>query len=429
MSELLNSSAINILVDSGSTDLKWNSHSAQWLTSAEAVERLGVVPETLYAYVSRGLIKTTGARGSNRRYLRRDIEALASKGRRSKRSRPADTPVESQISLIQNGVLYYRGRCASTLAGMLRFEEFTDWLWHGTPSRGADATAELDRDALAGLRLLPAPADALPLDRLRMALPVLAAHRQDEPGDVVAAGWWLLRHSAAVMRPDPGPATSGLVAGVLSGLTGDPAPGPAAQRLLTEAMILVADNGLTTQTMTVRMSASVGADLFGAVQAGLALARGTRPGTTSLAVEDALRRRAGGSATGDLAGMQSHEHYPSGDPRAAYLVGRLAELGVGNPRMAVVRDHLAEGAARGGEPNIDFAFAALAFLLGAPRGSAEYLFAIARMVGWIAHYLEECELVRRDGVRRYRFPALYTGSLPKTRAGARPDNRRTFTQG
>jgi citrate synthase len=96
--------------------------------------------------------------------------------------------------------------------------------------------------------------------------------------------------------------------------------------------------------------------------------------------------------------------------------------------MSVVRDYLADGAARGDSPNIDFAFAALAFLLGGPRGTAEFLFVIARIVGWIAHYLEECELMRRDGVRRYRFPALYTGSIPKMpTGGGRNDTCRSFS--
>jgi citrate synthase len=51
------------------------------LSAREAAEHLGVKLPTLYAYVSRGLLRSLPARaGRARRYLRADLEALLERG-------------------------------------------------------------------------------------------------------------------------------------------------------------------------------------------------------------------------------------------------------------------------------------------------------------------------------------------------------------
>ena len=69
----------------------------EWLDTAEATDRLGVKPQTLYAYVSRGLVHSEpvpagpGGRGSrSRRYRRSDVERLAERGTR--RRPPGEGP-------------------------------------------------------------------------------------------------------------------------------------------------------------------------------------------------------------------------------------------------------------------------------------------------------------------------------------------------
>src|SRR5258708_20574120 len=87
-----------------------------WIRSDEAARRLGVSAATLYAYVSRGLLRSEGTTGHReRRYRADDVSRLK---RRRAIGRKAEsiaasaldfgTPVlESSLTLIENGPLYY----------------------------------------------------------------------------------------------------------------------------------------------------------------------------------------------------------------------------------------------------------------------------------------------------------------------------------
>src|SRR5258705_152521 len=75
-------------------------NASDWLGSAEAAARLGVKAETLYAYVSRGLLRSERVRGSRTaRYLRGDVERLAARARRTGPSGP-ELVVDSEITLL-----------------------------------------------------------------------------------------------------------------------------------------------------------------------------------------------------------------------------------------------------------------------------------------------------------------------------------------
>src|SRR5690349_20668529 len=98
----------------------------EWISASEAARRLNVSRPTLYAYVSRGFVRSqpSSAGSRQRRYAREDIERLR---QRSDERRAPDKaaahalqwgmPVlESAITLIDNGRMYYRGRDVATLA-------------------------------------------------------------------------------------------------------------------------------------------------------------------------------------------------------------------------------------------------------------------------------------------------------------------------
>src|SRR4051795_1544918 len=98
------------------------------LTTAEASARLGVKPETLYAYVSRGLIERhRGPDGST--FDARDVERLPSTGRRTKQLPALVFP--SALTLIADGRFSYRGVDAIDAARHHSFEEVAEWLWRG----------------------------------------------------------------------------------------------------------------------------------------------------------------------------------------------------------------------------------------------------------------------------------------------------------
>src|SRR5947209_1103062 len=113
-----------------------------WLSSEEAASRLGVSRATLYAYVSRGLVRSTATPGHprQRRYSGEDVDALRLRG--EERRDPAKigeralhwgVPVlESAITLIENGRLYYRGYDAAELAPTRSVEEVAALIWSGS---------------------------------------------------------------------------------------------------------------------------------------------------------------------------------------------------------------------------------------------------------------------------------------------------------
>src|SRR5687767_3311604 len=109
--------------------------ASTWLSTAEAAARLGVKPETLYAYVSRGLIGSERTPGEKRsRYLRADVERLASRQRTGGgRSGGLEIIVETRLTLLDPaGRLYYRGWDVEEAAADATFEEVARWLWTGT---------------------------------------------------------------------------------------------------------------------------------------------------------------------------------------------------------------------------------------------------------------------------------------------------------
>jgi citrate synthase len=184
------------------------------------------------------------------------------------------------------------------------------------------------------------------------------------------------------------------------------------------ALVLLADHELAASTVAARVAASVRADPYAVVSAGLAVVSGTLHGGASLGIEALLGEidRPGRAASvvgtrlrqGERLRGFGHRLYPDGDPRAAVLLARLRETAGGSPRLAVVEALLEAAADRGlPAPNVDLALAALAHVAGMTRGAAEAVFAVARTAGWIAHALEEYE---RDTPIRPR--ALYTGPAP-----------------
>src|ERR687893_1370415 len=111
----------------------------RYFGAGRAAEELGVSLRTLYAYVSRGLIRSEAAGGRNRRYRAEDVRRLKErKERRRDPDRvvedalPWGTPVmESAITLIEDDGIYYRGRDAVSLAAGSAVEGGAALIWTG----------------------------------------------------------------------------------------------------------------------------------------------------------------------------------------------------------------------------------------------------------------------------------------------------------
>jgi len=382
-----------------------------WLSAAEASRRLGVKRETLYAYVSRGLIRSTPRGGATRarRYARDDVERA--RRRAEDRRDPASvaahalslgSPVlESAITLIADGRLYYRGYEAVALSRARAVTEVASLLWKGRfdawptsarpPARPKAAVSKLSFLPRAQILLADAAAhDGRAFSLSEESVAVTGARIID----------WMVLAASGVRSSEAATVESRLVAGwKLPRRSGD---------LLRAAIILCADHELNVSAFTARCVASAGGTPYGVVIAGLAALEGTRHGGLSARVESmlhALRRERSASDAlgarlregGTLDGF-GHPLYPNGDPRATEI---LALLGERYPRSAPLRfaRDLAETALETLQvhPSLDFALATLSSVLKLPSGSALTLFAIGRTIGWIGHAIEQYrtgELIR-----------------------------------
>lgn len=393
---------------------------ALYLSAREAAGELGISPATLYAYVSRGMIRSEpSADTRTRRYRAEDVRAL--KGRRAPfgapRSSDADAPVlDTAVSTITEAGPIYRGVPAVALADEGSLEQAATLLW------GFDAADPFGPANLPvvgdALRAIGAAAGAAgPLSR---AIAVLALAGETDPrafnrspGGRAQTGARVMRLvAAAILDIDPS-------ARPLHEQVADKwAPGDAKARvLLRRALVLLADHELNASSFTVRCAASTGLNLYDAVIAGLAALKGPRHGGAGPLAAQMVADLAEGDMAGKIRERVAlgnpvpgfgHAVYRDGDPRADALLSALAGAGADRRLAIEAPDLITE--ATGLHPNIDFALAVLVRTLALPAGSETALFAIARTAGWIAHAIEQLEtetLIRPRA--RYVGPAPSRG--------------------
>src|SRR5436189_4007591 len=113
----------------------------RYLTAQEAAAELGISLDTLYAYVSRGLIHSEASDGQKRSrwYPLEDVQRLNKhKGeyrhpdKVAAGAMQAGTPVmESAITMITDDRFYYRGHDALRLATTHSVEQVASLIWTG----------------------------------------------------------------------------------------------------------------------------------------------------------------------------------------------------------------------------------------------------------------------------------------------------------
>jgi citrate synthase len=311
--------------------------------------------------------------------------------------------IETQLSLLQDDELYYRGRSVRDLVDHT-VESVAQLLWTGelaeVPAFPAPAAAvEVARAAMA-----VAPDTARMTDQLRIAVAVLGAAdplRFDlTPESLVRAAGRLI---GVLVDALPGETASGSVGARLWPKLSTRAPEPA---LLDAALVLLADHGLAVSTVAARVAASARANLYSVVSAGLGALDGHYHGAaTTLAyqfLERALRDPVAALSdqlrSGEPVPGFGHRIYQRRDPRAEVLFELLAD----EPVMESVR---AVTGKLPGFPNSDLAVAAMMHAYGFRPDAGEALFGIARIIGWTAHALEE---YAEPGLR-FRALGIYTG--------------------
>jgi len=360
---------------------------SEWLTREEALARLNVRPQTLYAYVSRGRVGMRPDADDPRRsqYRGDDIAALATRRARGRSPQAiaesaiawGEPSITTAISTVLHGRLVYRGKDAAALSVTATLEEAASLLW------AADAPVNFASLTGSTVRKAGTPAAFARLSAL------------------AAEGWPSLGRRPSMLQQDGASAISALATALGAVPGSEPVHARLAQGwsvdregadLIRSALVLLADHELNASTFAARVAASTGAPIAACLLAGLATLTGPRHGGAGAAaialVEDAERLGADEAIARWLAHDRplpgfGHPLYPEGDPRAQALLPDL-EIDDG---LLHLRD--AVFAATGLHPNIDLALAALTRSLHLPADAPFRLFALGRSVGWTAHAIEQ----------------------------------------
>jgi citrate synthase len=399
------------------------------LESDEAARRLGVKVSTLYAYVSRGLLVSHRAAAGRRSLFEVDeVERLARRSRQGKVTETRMVTITTAITQLSDEGPIYRGRRATELAASLSFEEVAEWLWETAQPDDDGSQQRSGEWRPFELGLLP---DIGPAGRMRWATVMAGARdplRADlRPEAVTRAARRLAASMVAVAgetvggRAVTGQTVTGQTVSEDDGISSmagrlasalSSSPTPEQVRAVDAALVLMADHELATSTMAVRMAASTRADIYDALLAGLGTIAGPLHGGASRlaysllvdaerfgaprALDETLRWQ------GVLPGF-GHSVYKNGDARAAVLFDLFesmadpAHIEVVQSVMALARAHTIP------LPNVDLAMAAISWSAGMPPEAGQILFTVARVVGWVAHYLEELG----ERPLRYRARAVY----------------------
>jgi citrate synthase len=362
---------------------------ADWLSAEEALTRLRVRPQTLYAYVSRGRVRAEPDPVEPRRsrYRASDVAALTERKARGRKA--ADVAIAaiawgepvlaSAITTVQGGRLYYRGQDAARLSDSATLEEVARLLRGGLglpPDEGQTApagqTAQSRAFAAFALR-----ADADPPAQGR------------GPADLASEAARLLDLMAAAVAGPEGHVQREEEAGAIHERLARAWRAPRDQwDAIRRALVLLADHELNASTFAARVTASTGASLAAAVLAGLCALSGPRHGGMAARVEAfaAQGARVGWRKAlrdGEPPPGFGHGLYPDGDPRAAALLSAIEVP----PALTALRSEIE--AATGQRANVDFALVALRQSLGLPDEAPLALFALARTAGWLAHAIEQ----------------------------------------
>lgn len=376
---------------------------------------------------------------------------------------------ESKITYIdgEEGILRYRGYAIEDLAEHATFNEVSYLLIHGelpTQEQLSKFNDEvrhhtlLDEDFKAQFNVFPR--DAHPMAVLASSLNILSTYYQDtlDPLNpehlhkatirlmakvpMLAAYAHRARHGEPYMYPDNSLNARENFLRMMFGFPTEPYEvDPLHVKALDQLLILHADHEQNCSTSTVRMVASSQANMFVSVAAGINALSGPLHGGANQAVLEMLDaiKANGGDATEFMTRVKNkekgvklmgfgHRVYRNYDPRAAIIKktahellekngkDELLELAMNLEQIALADDYFIS---RKLYPNVDFYTGLIYRAMGFPTDFFTVLFAMGRLPGWIAQYVEQ---VSQPNGKIYRPRQIYTGEalrpwLPRDQRG------------
>jgi citrate synthase len=388
-----------------------------YLSATEAAEFLGIAKPSLYAYVSRGRVRSQpGADSRSRTYNRLDLEQLRV-GKRIRNRPQAEVAaalhwgaplLDSSLTLITQDCHYYRGANALELALGRSFWEVACWFWSGS---WEVRTLRGHPDIRTGERTW---------DPFHLQQNWLVERSHTDPlgyqlamPSAAETGAAILRQFLAYLVDEANPSVERVASELAACWCKRSAR---VERVLNAALILTLDHEINVSSFAARVIASAGSNLYEVVNGAMCAFSGPCHGRTSERAEHFIRELEEAESApaviharlrlGEEIPGFGHPLYPDGDPRARLILGLLAEdfpeeFGKIQPKINESEELLRKAA------NLDLALAVLSRILALPAHSAFHLFALGRTVGWIAHAVEQ-----HESGAFIRPRARYVGVLP-----------------
>jgi citrate synthase len=328
-----------------------------------------------------------------------------------------------------NGRLIYRGYLVQDLAKSATFEEVAYLLLYEKLPENAELE-EFKRRLLAERHLPPAvievlknrPKDALPMDILQAAVPLLAHHDPDKKDQsmeavmrmavrliakfpTIIAAWDRIRNDKEPIEPS---ADLDHAANFLYMLSGE-MPDEDMGRFLDTALVLHAEHSFNASTFAAREVASTRAHIYAAIAAAVGSLSGDLHGGANTRVMEMLFKIGSLDKVRDYVNQEfdagrvifglGHAVYDTDDPRAHIVasMSKVLEDRIGKTQWYEIsaklektgKEEFKKRKGRDIYVNVDFYSGSLYYSLGIPADLFTPVFAISRIAGWCAHVIEE----------------------------------------
>jgi citrate synthase len=390
----------------------------EYVSSAEALALLEVKPQTLYSYVSRGMVRRICTDGKTSLYNWEDIRRLKARSTaRSGHGAVAAGALQWGEPVLATGITEiteqgprYRDYWALELVREgYSYESIAEYLWTGEE---IDPSIQWSPDESI-FRIAPQVAaltGAYPCIHLRQLLNEVVLllciehnehHREPQNAASLAAARALVQALCVAFgfagphRRFVAPRENESIAGYIFRAFGIE-PSRSQLRVLDAALVLLADHEFSPATFAARIAASSGVDLYSCIGAALHVHFGSALGLRCDRIEHALKAassaagRSGRSAPVKVAPVgYDHPLYAGGDPRAKELVELALSL---NEHATAAREALQTLQSVDNQPraiNLDAALVILCRALGLKGAVAGGLLAVSRSAGWVAHVIEQ----------------------------------------
>jgi len=349
----------------------------------------------------------------------------------------------------EKGKLIYRGYLVKDLAQDATFEEVVYLLlYEELPNQNEliSFRKKLSEERYLPIEIIQAlqtrPKNALPMDILQCAVPMLAHHDPDiqntskETARITAikliaklptivAAWERIRNSKTPIDPDP---DLNHAANFLYMLTGQP-PDDETSKFFDVGLVLHAEHSFNASTFSARQVASTTAHMYASITAAVGSLSGALHGGANTRVmkmlieidspenvESYITKQL--EAGNKIMGL-GHAVYKVDDPRALILAPMSKKMGEksGETKWYEISTLLEQKSKEAFKKykkmdifvNVDFYSASLFYSMGIPLDLFTPIFAISRISGWCAHVLEEQFAEAAPKAVLYRPESEYVG--------------------